>query len=236
MIGALVPEAGAESYSEALGLAAPSACSPAALPDGRVLFAWAPGGRGDFGLWVSRPNGTELQPVFDEPGRLELDPAPVTVRRVADAGWRRVGGITREGDRALLTGRLDDPALGRFDFECEDVFESGGLPGAPVRASGLSLRFFAALPRFDREPGDTAVLVRTEPIGSGGQIRARGLPAGVPMFEQVVDARGQPLMTSRGPAHVAGMNSGAAGQVTRCVGCHAGHSRLPVSARSTAGR
>ena len=60
---------------------------------------------------------------------------------------------------------------------------------------------------------------------------AADLPAAVPMFEQLVGPSGAPLMSAHGPAHVAGANAGSAGAVTRCVGCHTGHSRLAVAAR-----
>ena len=51
------------------------------------------------------------------------------------------------------------------------------------------------------------------------------------MFEQLARADGTPLLTAHGPAHVPGLNAGSPGAVTRCIGCHAGHSRLPVIAR-----
>jgi hypothetical protein len=47
------------------------------------------------------------------------------------------------------------------------------------------------------------------------------------MFEQVVDRSGHVLMSASGPAHVAGFNASAPGE-RRCVGCHVGHSALPV--------
>ncbi|MBI1799035.1 MAG: PD40 domain-containing protein, partial [Candidatus Eisenbacteria bacterium] len=77
LAGAAVPETATDPYSEATGLASPSACAPAALPDGRIVFALDPGARGDFGLWVSDANGDSLEPLVDLPGTLELDPAPV---------------------------------------------------------------------------------------------------------------------------------------------------------------
>ena len=151
-------------------------------------------------------------------------------RAAARSAWEDDPGIAPAAERAILRGDLDDPALATFTFECRDVFASGGQPGAPAPQAGLRLRFFAALPRFDRAGGDTAVLLRTVPVGARGAIRAAGLPAAVPMFEQLVRADGTPLLTAHGPAHVPGLNAGSAGAVTRCVGCHTGHSRLPVRA------
>jgi hypothetical protein len=34
------------------------------------------------------------------------------------------------------------------------------------------------------------------------------------------------LLSSHGPAHVAGFNAGVSGGVTRCIGCHVGHSTM----------
>jgi len=66
-------------------------------------------------------------------------------------------------------------------------------------------------------------------------VNERGLPADVPMFEQLVGRDGRVLMTAHGPAHVAGFNAGVAGTVARCVGCHLGHSTLPIPTGSTGG-
>ena len=225
--GAIVPERGTDPYRSTLGLAAPSACAPAVLPDGRVLMSDEHHRYRDQQardealeeevvrlLSVLRPDGPCDQ--GDGPG--------------GDADHHRA----REEDQvhaAPQCGDVRDPALQTFTFECADVFASGGASGAPAPEPGLRLKFFAALPRFDRAGGDTAVLIREVPVGPRGAIRAGGLPAGVPMFEQLARADGTPLLTAHGPAHVPGLNAGSPGAVTRCIGCHAGHSRLPVIAR-----
>jgi hypothetical protein len=54
------------------------------------------------------------------------------------------------------------------------------------------------------------------------------IPGDVPMFEQLVDANGHVLRSAHGPAHVPGMNFSRIGSGTKCVGCHEGHSALPV--------
>jgi hypothetical protein len=49
------------------------------------------------------------------------------------------------------------------------------------------------------------------------------------MFEQVIDSSGKILKGSHGQvAHVIGMNYGAPGTGTKCVGCHAGHTEIEV--------
>jgi hypothetical protein len=72
--------------------------------------------------------------------------------------------------------------------------------------------------------------VREVPVGPRGQIDESGLPADVPMFEQVVDSEGRIVTSPQGgrmkAAHVAGANIGSPPYVARCVGCHVGHSTL----------
>ena len=61
LAGAIVSEQGNDPYSSTRGLASPSACSPAGLPDGRILFAYDPGARGDFGLYSMNSDGSTLK-------------------------------------------------------------------------------------------------------------------------------------------------------------------------------
>jgi hypothetical protein len=49
------------------------------------------------------------------------------------------------------------------------------------------------------------------------------------MFEQLVDAHGHVLRSVSGPAHVPGFNAGRTGGGTKCVGCHIGHTAIPVA-------
>jgi hypothetical protein len=119
--------------------------------------------------------------------------------------------------------------LPTFRFFDRDLFAGGhGLPGvhaAPPRTKGARIRFWATLPRPEVAGGDTAVLVREAPVGPDGSVDER-VPAGIPMFEQLVDAGGRVLRSVDGPAHVAGLNAGAPGATVTCVGCHTGHSVL----------
>jgi hypothetical protein len=228
-----------DPYRDAQGLAAPEACSPAVLPDGRIVFAYDPGARGDFGLYVIRADGTGLEPLVDLPGTLELDPAPVVKR-----AWREhrfdLDLAALDGDRPS-SETPGAPARGArsFEFHCLNLFSNAPIdapiPDAPAPATGLRIRFFAALARPDTVAGDTAVLLREARVSSRGEIDVRGLPVDLPMFEQIVDARGQVLLSAHGPAHVAGFNASAPGE-RRCIGCHVGHSALPVPASVEAAR
>lgn len=205
---ALEPDAPV-AYGSPGGLAAPAACAPAALPDGRVVFAFDPSGRGDFGLVVADPDGRGRSRVVDLPGTLELDPAPVIARRARGAG---PVGAAFPGSAATAT----------FRYLNRDVFAGRG---APARVAGSRIRFYAAVDRPLAEGGDSAVLVRERPVGRDGRVDERGLPAGTPMFESLIDARGRVLTGPLGPAHVSGLNVGPAGATLECRGCHVGHSR-----------
>jgi len=215
-------------YGSPRGLAAPAACAPAALPDGRVVFSWAPGARGDFGLFVAPARGGAPQPVFDAPGTLELDAAPLVARTTE----RRSPQVTASA-AAPWPPTLADLRAPRatFRFLDRDVFAGSrarrGVGTAPPRVTGARVRFWATVANAASPHGDTAVLVREAPLAGDGSVDAR-LPAGIPMFEQVVDAGGRGLRSPSGAAHVAGLNAGAPGGEARCVGCHVGHSTLAV--------
>ena len=261
LAGALVAARAGDVYGGTEGLAPPAACSPAGLPDGRVLFSYDPGARGDLGLYVMHADGSDIRPVFDRAGTLELDAAPVVVRRVprsspppasderedpeaylqARAAGRELMGEIPPAREPAADLRHFPPSAATFRFQDLDVFGDGppGSPGhgAAPRTAGAFVRFFATLARPDAAGGDSAFLVREVPVGKNGEINQYGLPADVPMFEQLVGPDGRVLMTAHGPAHVAGFNAGVAGTATRCVGCHLGHSTLPVGtvSRSTGG-
>ncbi|HEY2955575.1 MAG TPA: hypothetical protein VGK89_10055 [Candidatus Eisenbacteria bacterium] len=233
------PAAGDAGYGGTRGLAAPAACAPAALPGGRVLFAYDPGARGDFGIWVMNADGSGRRSVVDLPGTLELDPAPVVRRSLAarnrprgrTGAEREAPAAEREPPAAPATD-LDALVHPRetFRFQSLDVFaggpagSEGGVP--PPRTAGARIRFFATLARPAAAGGDTAVLVREAPVGRDGAVDETGLPAGTPMFEQIVDGNGRVLRTARGPAQGLGSNAAPAGETVRCVGCHLGHSTL----------
>jgi hypothetical protein len=205
------------TYGTPHGLAAPGACAAAALPDGRVLFSYDPGTRGDYGLYVMQRDGSRIEKVIDLPGTLELDAAPVVARR---GPWAR----------PVTTGAT---AGATFRFFDRDVFGGGharpGIHAAPTRTAGARIRFWTTVARVGGAPGDSAVLLREVPVRADGSVD-QALPADLAMFEQLVDADGRVLRSADGPAHVAGFNSGRAGATAACVGCHTGHSTIVVKA------
>jgi hypothetical protein len=229
--GPALPTGPIDPYRDAQGLAAPQACAPAALPDGRIVFAFDPGARGDFGLYVVDASGGHLTPLADLPGTLELDPTPVVTR-----DWKEQRFDLDSAELAAaapMRTRPADPAPGEpsFRFHCLNLFANAPphspIPAAPAPTPDLRIRFFAALSRPETEHGDTVVLLREAPVSSRGEVDVAGLPVDLPMFEQVVDASGRVLMSAHGPAHVAGFNASSPGE-RRCLGCHVGHSAIPV--------
>jgi len=204
------------------------ASSPAVLPDGRLVFAGAEGA--DLGLFVMRADGSGLAPVLDEPGLHELDPAILAPRPVPPV---IVGQCDLPAPELPLTraSELADSSY-TFRFDCLNVFTTGPVnspfPDAPPLASDLRIRFFGVIARPEADGGDSLVLVREMPVDPSGAVHVDDIRADTPLFEQLVDSQGHVVRSARGPAHVPGYNFARLGAGTRCVGCHAGHSALPV--------
>jgi len=211
------------------GTAGASACAPAVLPGDVLAFALDPTGRGDYGVWAARADGTGLTKLVDLKGTLELDPAPLVARKVPPiASPPRELPIGDEPYRELVDY---DPAVPTFRFDCMNVFTNGPLdsafPDAPPIQRDVRIRFYAALAR-PGAGGDSVILLREAAVSPTGGVHVEDMPADTPMFEQLIDAHGHVLRSSMGPAHVPGLNFARAGTGTHCVGCHAGHSAQEV--------
>jgi hypothetical protein len=209
-----------------------SACAPAVLRDGRVLFSSDPNGSGDYGLWIMDRDGRTKALVCNLPGTLELDAAPIETRPLPPRLRSSYPAITVERP-ATRREEFDEPSR-MFRFDCLNVFANAALdqaiPDAPPLDANVRIRFFTTLARANG--GDSAILIREAPVERGGAVHQSGLPGDVPMFEQLVDSHGSVLMSAHGPAHVAGYNFARGGTGTKCVGCHAGHSAqtVPINA------
>lgn len=223
LAGADIPERAPSGYSDALGLAAPGACSPAALPDGSLLFSYDPGGRGDYGLYRMDARARHApERVLDLPGTLELDAAPVIVRAARQPESLRALPVALAAHPPLALDSLT--TRGTFTYHSLGLFSAHG--DAPRPASGARIRFYAAPLLDPLGTRDTVILLRETPVRADGSVLEPGLPADVPLFEQVVDAEGRVLRSAHGgAAHVAGFNAGRPGSESRCLGCHVGHSK-----------
>lgn len=224
---------GGFAEARALGGGDTAICSPAALPDGRLVMSADLEGRGDYGLWVGRPDGGGLSRVLDLPGTLELDAAVLAPRRRPPVLIPpRV--VPPDSAPVANVSRLHDDVT-TFRFDCLNVFANGPLdqpfPEAIPMQRGARIRFYATLSRPRTAGGDTVVLVRESEVTPWGGVHEDNMPADVPMFEQLVDSKGRVLRSAMAPAHVAGLNFASFGSGTKCVGCHVGHSALfvPIS-------
>jgi len=205
-------------------------CSPAALPDGRLIVSLDVRGRGDYGLATVSADGRDVTPLLDLPGTLELDAAVLAPRPrppVLAAHRLRPPDSLAVADAARLRDHVTT-----FRFDCMNVFTNAPLdqpfPDAVPIQRGAKIRFYATLARPGVAGGDSVVLVRTADVTPSGGVHEDDLPADVPMFEQLVDAEGHVLRSATGPAHVAGSNFAPFGGGTQCVGCHVGHSAIAV--------
>jgi hypothetical protein len=208
MAGAAIGDDTGDPYTENANLAAPAACAPAALSDGRVLYALDPSGRGDFGLWVLSADGTSRTPLLDSLGTLELDPAVVQVQHVAHTHSHR--------DRSKLYVPIRYDSSPPFTYLDGDVFAGAG---APARRADAHLHVYRLV------SADSVEQLQDVPVPQNGRVELH-LPADTPLFEQLTDANGRALLSAHGPAQVRGFNSGAPGTTSRCKGCHLGHSTL----------
>lgn len=214
-----------------------SACAPAALPDGRMLFSMDDAGTGNFDLYVCAADGRGLAPVTADLQSLEMDaavigPRPLPPPPLYGEGW---DGTPDPLPHATLEAIRADARTARFD--CLNVFANAPVDApftsaAPI-ARGVRIRFFTALPRPLAEGADSLVLVQEAELTPQGAVHVNVVPSDLPMFEQLVGADGRVLRSAHGPAHVPGYNFTRPGAGTKCVGCHAGHSAIDVPATAS---
>ncbi len=209
------------------------ASEPMAVTNNLLVISWAANIQQDYGLYTVNINGAGLKPLYNQEGTSELRARPVVARTVPP-----VIRDTVTAPASLLPPPASGPydQDGTFSFDVLNIYANGpvdsGIVSAPPVGSAHTLRFF--LDQQRTSPGsfpnlDWPILLDELLISPAGAVRNDQLPANVPLFEQVRSASGEvPLILEGGSAHVAGMNFGRPGEHTRCVGCHAGHSMLPV--------
>lgn len=220
----------------------PYATDPAVLPDGRLVISWAADTTQDYGLYVVNQNGTGLTRLYDSPGTDELRAQvvesrplppiiPDTVTQVAPALPPTAAGPYDTG--------------GTFTFQDLNVYFNAPVDApivnAPPVGSASEIRFFLDQQRTGNGSipnTDWPILLAELPVNPDGSVTNPNAPADVPTFEQLRSADGTVPLTHdaqgvNGAAHVAGMNYGRPGTVVQCVGCHAGHSAIPVPSDPT---
>ena len=239
------------------------ASEPDVLPDGRIVFSWAADVAQDYGLYVVNSDGSQRTLLYDSPGTTELRARVVRPRPlppiIPDTATYVPGPLPPPAN-----GPYNQE--GSFVFDALNVYFNGpvdfAIVNAPAVGSAETLRFFMDQQRTSSGsfPNlDWPILLAEVPVDPDGSARNPNAPAGAPLFEQLRASTGQvpltfapspggsdptaqvPLATGgplriEGTGHVAGMNFGQAGEVQRCVGCHAGHTMIPTPASDEAAR
>ncbi len=219
--------------------AGPYATDPIELPDGRILFAYAISPiNSDFGLYTYNLSSGSISPFFDIPGKLDLNPEVLSSRPIPPY---RLG--TDDYDTSHVPPTTDPNTFyqgGLFRFDCLNVFANAPvdmpIDDAPPIKKHAKFQFFLNFQRQDPNGLDYPILFREIDLDFDGKIAQGDMPSNVSMFEQIVDSNGKVLVNPKGNiAHVMGLNFGAQGSGTKCVGCHAGHTQISVSPSITEG-
>ena len=206
------------------------ATNPIELPDGRILFSFANTLDQDFGIYVCNPDGTNLQQVLDIPKRTELD-VDLAIARPVPPVYKSAA-ISHPSELPPT----EDPSTwmknGMFSFHPLNIYFNGPVDfrttHAPPVGSVAAIRFYINPQRKKLDGSDAPLLLREEKIGPSGEFRVKGLPADVPMFEQLLDEKGNVVRWDQGVAHVTGFNFGKPREMAECAGCHPGHSAVPL--------
>jgi hypothetical protein len=207
---------------------------PTVLPGGKMIFSWAEGIGQDYALYLSNLDGSGRQLLHDQPGRSELRARLLRPRPLPPILPDTVTGVP-----SLLPPTAAGPYNldGTFAFDARNVYANGpvdmDIVDAPPIGSAASIHFFldhqrnaaGSFPNLD-----WPIALGEAPVAPDGSVFELA-PAHVPLFEQLRDGEGKVPLTGRsGAAHVAGMNFGRAGSSAPCVGCHAGHTMIPLPA------
>lgn len=205
---------------------------PTVLPGGKMVFSWAADVGQDYGLQIANLDGSQRQPLFDLPGRTELRARLLRPRPRPPILPDTVAGVPSPLP-PTAAGPYDGD--GTFAFDARNVYANGpvdmDIVDAPPVGSAASIRFFidhqrtaaGSFPNLD-----WPIELGEAPVAPDGSVFELA-PAHVPLFEQLRDRQGRvPLTGPSGAAHVTGMNFGRAGSHTPCVGCHAGHTLIPL--------
>jgi hypothetical protein len=219
------------------------AADPAVLPDGGLVISWAQDVRQDYGLYTINADGSGRTLVYDNPGTTELRARLVRPRAVPPVIPDQV---TQVASALPPTAQGPYDKDGTFTFNALNVYFNAPVDvdilSAPPVGSANTIRLFTDFQR-DQQRGsfeylDWPILLKEVPVNPDGSVSTSS-PANIPLFEQLrtspdkgytipLTGRGISPDEMGGASHVAGMNFGRTGEVQNCVGCHAGHTMIPV--------
>jgi hypothetical protein len=202
-----------------------------------LIISWCKDYNQDYGLYFVNQDGKGLTLLFDNVGTTEL-----SARLIKSRPLPPILEDTVPLQASLLPPREHGPydIDGTFTFDALNVYFNGAVDtiamNAPAAGSAAKIRFFVDMQRTS--PGsfptlDWPILLGERPISPDGAVKEPNAPANLPLFEQVRSAENTvPFTTGSlgGAAHVAGLNFGRPGNDSRCVGCHVGHTAIPVPA------
>ncbi|HRE41565.1 MAG TPA: T9SS type A sorting domain-containing protein [Ignavibacteria bacterium] len=210
----------------------PYATDPIPINSNKIIFSLTNSVEyQDYGIYMSNFDGTGIQPIADIPGKMDLN-AEILAPRTRPASLPYLSTF----DENLLPPTSNPSTFyqgGLFRFDCLNIFSNGPvdfpMDNAPDISANVKIQFFLNFQRQDPTGKDLPILFREEPIDITGLLAFGEAPANVSMFEQLIDEKGKVLTNSEGKlAHVFGMNYGITGSGGKCVGCHAGHTSLPI--------
>ena len=229
------------------------AAEPEVVPGTNFLvMSIAPDYRQDYGLYLVSRDGTTRQLLYDNPGTTEIRARLVRPRTVPP-------GIPDQATLVNETASLLPPrASGPYDIDGTFVFNAMNvyfnapvdtdIVSAPAVGSAGTIRFYAD---FIKDSPTTnsrynwPTLLGERAVNPDGSVTESAAPANIPLFEQLRTTAGYTVPLTNfpnqgqfggGAAHVAGMNFGRPGTTARCVGCHQGHTLIPVPSTAEAAR
>ena len=216
------------------------AAEPELLIADKLIISWAADINQDYGLYIMNTDSSSLTLLYDNPGTSELRARVVAPRPMPPVIPDR---IAQQAN--LLPPTADGPydQDGIFTFNALNVYfnapvDANIVSAIPVGSAG-TIRFFIDHQRTEQigslERLDWPILLQEVAVNPDGSVTVES-PANVPLFEQIrtpkpayeVPLTGRTSAEDGGAAHVAGLNFGRPGEVQRCVGCHTGHSMIPV--------
>lgn len=213
---------------------------PDVAPNGQLVVSMAPDTNQDYGLYVMNQDGSGLSLLYVNSGTAETRARVIQARPVPPIIPDTVTAVA-----PLLPPPPGGPydAGGTFTFQDLNVYFNAPVDApivsAPPAGSASTIRYFinqqgtsiASLPQTD-----WPTLLATGSVTPDGSLINTQAPADVPLFEQIHSANGVTIPLTHQPggvsgaAHVAGLNFGRPGTTVQCVGCHAGHSLIPIPA------
>jgi hypothetical protein len=218
------------------------ATEPAALASGELLISIAPDVGQDYGIYRFSADGARRTLVYDAKGTAELRAKPIAARARPPILTDTVTAVA-----SLMPPPAAGPYAqdGVFVFDVFNVYANGPIDSDIIDAvpvgSAAKLRFFTDFQRksYGSYPMlDWPILLAETTVSPSGAAIMPHAPANLPLFEQMRDKNDRiPLSRDiygfNGAGHVAGLNFGRPGEVMQCVGCHTGHSMIPVPTSRT---